>query len=122
MGSHGPRELDTDERAVLDRLLATDFPGVGELRRQATDVRVVGRCDCGCPSIYLDPIHHRPAPISDGLVPSELRVTAIAGEPEGDVILFVKDGRLSYLEYVHYTDTPPASWPKHDRLRSFPRQ
>jgi hypothetical protein len=31
-------------------------------------------------------------------VPSELRVTAIADEPEGDVILFVKDDRLRYLE------------------------
>jgi hypothetical protein len=33
----------------------------------------------------------------------------LADEPEGDVILFVKDGRLSYLEYVYYTDRAPTA-------------
>ena len=114
------RELDADERAVLDLLLSAEFPGGAALRDQAADIQVVGRCDCGCPSIYLAASpRHRRAPISDGLVPSELRVRPLADEPEGDVILFVKDGRLSYLEYVYYTDRAPTAWPT-NRLRTFP--
>ena len=95
---------------MLDQLLIRDFPGVAELREQAVDVQVVGRCECGCPSIYLATTRdHRPAAIADGLVRSELRVSSVADAPEGDVILFVKDGRLSYLEYVYYTDAPPSA-------------
>ena len=121
MGSQAPRPLDAGERAVLDQLLNTEFPGVRELRDQAVDVQVVGRCACGCPSIDLDASRDlRQAPVSDGLAPAELRVTPLADEPEGDVILFVKDGRLSYLEYVYYTDRPPSSWPSQDRLQPFP--
>jgi len=31
-----PRSLDESERGLLDRLLSADFPGVGELRIQAS--------------------------------------------------------------------------------------
>ena len=121
VGRHASRPLDTSERTVLDQLLIRDFPGVAELREQAVDVQVVGRCGCGCPSIHLATTRdHRPAAIADGLVRSELRVSSVADAPEGDVILFVKDGRLSYLEYVYYTDAPPSTWPPQERLRPFP--
>jgi hypothetical protein len=46
-----PRPLTLRERAVLEALLAVDFEGVEDLRRQISNVVVVGRCDCGCPSI-----------------------------------------------------------------------
>ncbi|GGN35479.1 hypothetical protein FHR83_006182 [Actinoplanes campanulatus] len=45
------RPLTERERAVLDTLLATNFDGAAELRRQAADVQVTGGCGCGCPSI-----------------------------------------------------------------------
>lgn len=121
MGSQVSRALVAAERAVLDQLLNSEFRGVRELRDQVVDVQVVGRCDCGCPSIHLDASRDHPqAPVSDGLAPAELRVTPLADEPEGDVILFVEDGRLSYLEYVYYTDRPQSSWPSQDRLHPFP--
>jgi hypothetical protein len=31
-----------------------------------------------------------------------------ADEPPATVILFVDDGRLSYLEYVYYSESPPT--------------
>ena len=46
-----PRPLTERERAVLDALLSVEFDGVEELRAQAADVAVVGRCPCGCPSV-----------------------------------------------------------------------
>jgi hypothetical protein len=53
-------------------------------------------------------------------VPAELRVTPVGDEPESDVILFVRNERLDYLEYVFYTDDPPRAWPNISRLRTFP--
>jgi hypothetical protein len=34
-----------------------------------------------------------------------------AGERVADILLFVDDGRLSYLELVWYTDDAPKTWP-----------
>ena len=47
-------------------------------------------------------------------------MTPLADKPQGDVISLVEDGRLSYLEYVNYTDRLPSSWPSQDRLQPFP--
>jgi hypothetical protein len=121
MASVAARSLATEERAVLDLLLALDFPGAGALRRQVDKAEVVGRCDCGCPSIHISVPEAVPsAALPDGVVPAELRVTPVGDEPEGDVILFVRNGRLDYLEYVFYTDDPPRAWPNISRLRTFP--
>lgn len=112
-----PRGLTEDERAVLGRLLVAEFQGVDSLRDQAIDVQVVGRCDCGCPSVDLEPISGRMRSDQAGrLAPVELAVAPEADEPPGEVILFVDDGKLSYLEYVYYSESPPTAWPSNDRL------
>jgi hypothetical protein len=108
-----PRPLTSVERAVLALLLSVDFPGVDALRVQAGSAAVVGGCDCGCPSIALTV----PAdvPLASGLS-SRLAPTEGVVSPQGDeIILFVDDGRLSYLEYVYY-DAPPTVWPALDRI------
>lgn len=48
-----PRPLRAEERLMLDFVLSADFAGAEELREQAKAVLVVGRCDCGCPSVDL---------------------------------------------------------------------
>ena len=48
-----PRPLNSDEHAVLDLLLFVDFDGATDLRAQARDATVIGRCDCGCPTVDL---------------------------------------------------------------------
>ncbi len=118
MSRQAPRALTPRERSVLDRLLGAEFPGAAEFRDQADDAVVVGRCDCGCPSIDLAVLKVcRLSPVPDGPVQAELRVTPMTGEPEGDVILFAKDGRLGCLEYVYYTNAPPSAWPVPSHLR-----
>jgi hypothetical protein len=96
-------------------------PEVSALRHQVDKATVVGRCDCGCPSIHISVPEAVPSgALPDGVVPAELRVTPVGDEPESDVILFVRNGRLDYLEYVFYTDDPPRAWPNISRLRTFP--
>lgn len=114
-----PRSLSGAERLVLDTLLAPDFPGAAELRAQLARVQVIGTCDCGCPTVDLAvPPDVDPSPVKTRarLVPVEGRVKPVAGEPPGDIILFVDDGRLSCLEYVSYDDPSPVEWPPLDRV------
>jgi hypothetical protein len=111
-----PRSLTDDEQRVLGRILEADFQGVAALREQHVGVQVVGRCYCGCPSIDLEPSSERARSDQVGrLAPVELEVIPAADEPPGEVILFVDDGRLSYLEYVYHSEAPPNDWPPDDR-------
>jgi hypothetical protein len=102
---------------MLDLVLSCDFVGADELREQARSAVVVGGCDCGCPSVDL--LARRGASaagLDSRLVPAELEVVPAGEEPPGQVILFVEDGRLSYLEYVYFGEKP-TSWPDPNRVR-----
>jgi hypothetical protein len=109
-----PRGLTADERTVLDLLLSADVEGADALRQQAHGALVVGRCNCGCPTIDIHvPDNAAPRAVLSG------RLWPVAGRviprddaaPGQEVILFVDEGRLSSLELVFYTETPPAYWP-----------
>jgi hypothetical protein len=117
------RPLRSDEQAMLSHLLSIDFDGVEQLRRQAEQARVVGACDCGCPTIELstgaDPLQQ--GAFEGRLAPVEGRVMAIGDEPVADVILFVDDGRISYLELVWHSAESPSAWPPVERVELFRR-
>jgi len=111
------RPLDPNERRVLDLLLRNEVPGAAELRKQAAAVTVVGRCECGCPTVDLAvPKALARAPSAGNLFSIEARVAPLGDEPTGDIILFLEGGVLSSLEYVFYTNNPPDDWPSSDRL------
>ena len=102
----GPaREPTADERAVLDGLLAHDFPGVGELREQLAGLRVAPGCDCGCGSIALVVTPGTPRSAAASPVPVEGLVTDQAGQQIGGVMLWLDDGRLASIE-VHSWEGP----------------
>ena len=78
---------------------------------------VTGKCDCGCPSIELTVAQEVPrSTVPHRLAPVEGVVALAADGPPGEVILLVDDGKLSYLEYVHYSDPPPSDWPAIERI------
>jgi hypothetical protein len=112
-----PRPLNHDEHAILGFLLQPELDGVEQLRAQVPGAIVVGKCDCGCPTIDIEVDTNAPSSgLAGPLSPVGARVSPESDEPIGDVILFLKDGRLSSLEYVYYTDQPPDRWPTLDRL------
>lgn len=112
-----PRPLTDDEGRVLGQILDAEFQGVAALREQLGSVQVVGRCDCGCPSIDLEPGSEGARSDQVGrLAPVELEVLPMVDEPPGEVILFVDDGKLSYLQFVYFSDAAPHDWPAEDRL------
>ena len=108
-----PRSLSQRENEILDFLLNAEFPGVEKLRRQARTARVVGRCECGCATIYLGV--DESLPLADEIARSN--AVDAAGRPSSDdrpapeLILFVKEGRLSSIEIVWYGDAPISEFP-----------
>ncbi|MGW4519896.1 hypothetical protein [Amycolatopsis sp. NPDC004378] len=105
------RPLSPAERAVLDHLLAGEFPGAPRLRAQLPTARVTGTCACGCPTIdfVVDPA--LPAADLDG------RVVVEADAPDGGIIVFAEEGRLSGLEYWSVRDDVPAEFPPPEQIQ-----
>ena len=106
------RALSDSEHEVLDALLSANFLGSEQLRVQADSVRVSGRCDCPCPTIYLSVDEAVASAVTQDLVP----VWAEVASSEGDsVLLFADGGRLSSLEYA-WIDAPPVAFPPPEDL------
>lgn len=94
-------------------LLTADFPGRDSLIEQARTVKATGDCDCGYGTINLSVDSDGPLAAVRGSVPVEAlnkRGGAI------DVLLFVRDGRLSRLEIVKDDGDHPAPYPKPEDL------
>ncbi|GLW09431.1 hypothetical protein Misp01_45600 [Microtetraspora sp. NBRC 13810] len=110
----GPgRSLTVGERAVLLTMLAADFPGSAELRSQVAGALVTGGCVCGCASIDLR-VPDGPRASAAPVVTGALLTADIAGTSDG-VLLFLRDGYLSHLEF--YTpDDAPARLPRPEDL------
>lgn len=108
-----PRELDSNERELLTFLLSADFPGRDSLLEQARTVKAIGDCDCGCGTIDLNVDGDGPLATVRGFVPVEAR-----NKQDGatDVLLFVRDGKLSMLEIVRDDGDHPAPYPKPEDL------
>ncbi|WP_201292529.1 hypothetical protein [Cellulomonas citrea] len=94
------RPLTPRERDVLDALLAVEFDGVTELRRQARAATVVGGCSCGCPSIDF---------VTEPGAGLHVRVNAAIRGTDDELFLYTVDGRLGGIEYVGVSDTADPS-------------
>jgi hypothetical protein len=108
MNAETSRLLSHDEVALVAALLDLSDPDGVRLRQQIADLRVVGTCGCGCPTVDFrgDP---------DGL---ELIADATVAGTDGDaILLFGHDGMLDRLEYVWVGGPPPARWPSPRMLR-----
>jgi hypothetical protein len=92
-----PRALTTEERALLDFLLAGPL-GDDRLRAQAATARVVAQCSCGCPSVGLavNRSLQESAQEHDWLEIAAHQRTSITDRIE--TALHVVDGRLERLE------------------------
>jgi len=112
-----PRPLNSEERAVMGRLLAGDFPGAEELRCQLDNVEVVAQWGVGSVSVDVMVSGSFPvAPIPSGVVPVEATVVDESGELVGEIILWTQSGVLSGLEYAWYGEESPDFLPRVDRI------
>ncbi|MET7808494.1 hypothetical protein [Micromonospora chersina] len=97
---------------MLEALLAIDFEGVEGLRRQAADVLVVGKCDCGCPSIDFQ--HGR------GFGMAIRANAAVTGSNDGLFLYTIEDPHrgevLGGIEWVGVGDRDPDDFPSPELL------
>jgi hypothetical protein len=110
-----PRPLSESERRILDALLSSPFVGALELRTQVEQAKVVGGCDCGCPTVYLEVPEETPPSPARG-VPVSADVAPVGDKLGGGILLFVESGRLSSLELFFYDRAGPGEWPSLDRI------
>ena len=110
-GRRAPRPLTGTEQALLDVLLAHDFPGAPVLREQATAVTATPGCSCGCGTLDLHVAPSAPTVAAGGPAPVEGTIRGADGRPVGGVLLFVEDGRLARLDVTSHGDPLPVPDP-----------
>lgn len=114
----GPSD-DTVTQQVRDLLAKVlreaDFPGSRELLQQASRVKVIGG-----PITMLD-LRCIDAPaasaFADGPVPLSMLVSDSAGNPIGELLIWVEQGYLSGLEFAWWTDDAPDEIPTTDQVK-----
>jgi hypothetical protein len=107
--------LSAAERALLDALLAHEFPGVRQLREQALHVRAKRGCECGCGTIeFVSDGTSSPRSAVSSPAPVEGLVYDTDGDEIGGLILFLKGGMLQSLEIYSYDQ--PLPLPSIDRV------
>ena len=94
------RPLLPRERALLDLLLAEDFPGAPELRLQAASVR--GRLSNNDPTMVELQVVDPNAPRAEVITRVPVEAEVIGVTPPQEVLIHVVDGRLDCLELVTY--------------------
>jgi hypothetical protein len=113
-----PRSLTQREHALLGLILSVDFPGARELRAQLSTVEVVRPWAEGSASLDLRVVSA--AASADG-VSSPISVGALvvddAGEPVGELLVWLADGLLAGLEYAWFTDDMPLVLPAPEHVR-----
>ncbi|WP_329570255.1 hypothetical protein [Kitasatospora sp. NBC_01266] len=117
-----PRPLNAAEQAVLEHLLAGDFPGAPELRSQLEQAEVIATWTPDSVSVDLRVLAaERRAPLAAGLVPVDAQVLDERGEYVGELLVWVEDGGvLAGLEYAWVTDEMPTALPPVERIRRTP--
>ena len=99
------RALSADEAGVLEVLLAQDFPGAAELRRQAEHVLAAPGCTCGCGTITLF-VTDAHAPRARTLDPHPVAADYAAPAEGGVVTLVTADGLLAELRLSWWGSDP----------------
>jgi len=107
------RPLTQAEAAILDLLVSPDLPGFDALREQAKTARVVGGCECGCPSndIAVDRSNTPPAPITSSGVIVVADTHDLSPDKFCEVMLwFSSDDYLHGVE-LWWLDRKPEEFP-----------
>lgn len=109
------RPLTEHERAVQLHLLSVPLDGVEALQEQAVQARTAGSDG---PSINLVVSDSAPrAPLADGPLPITADVVDANEQYVGELLLWVKDGRLSALEFAWVTEEPLTTLPPLSSIR-----
>jgi hypothetical protein len=113
----GERRLTDNERGTLLQILErAPAEAVSQLCAQVRDALVVGGSDTFL-ELRVDASVPR-ASFEDGHLPMRAFVAGLnEDEPQGELLVWIKNGYLAGFEFAWFTDDSPAEWPSSDRLR-----
>lgn len=113
------RRLTQEERTLLEWLVANGGVDAKEYSPQIADLRVVGTCTCGCPTIDLAVGDHDQRKTAS----SKILADFVGTTPEGidvGVILHAREGEISELEvYAIANVKEPFRLPTIESLKQF---
>jgi hypothetical protein len=102
------------ERALVEHVIGLrPFPGSAELRAQVEHAVVVSGTQT---QLDLAVLAEMAPSVGDGPIPTRAVVVGSAGDPTGELIVWVSNGYLSGLEYAWFTDEAPTEMPSLDRV------
>lgn len=111
------RPLTDAERALLEWLIAHGGPEAQQYAPQLSQVRVVARCTCGCPTIDLAIGERQRRTVGASVLLADFDGVTPEGIEVG-VILHAREGELSELEVYAKPEVDGSfNLPKIDSLR-----
>ena len=102
------RDLDLAARAILSKIVDSAPQDRDSLRCQVSHTRVAGG---PITMLALEAATGPRLNLPDGPLPLRAEVRAQTGQPIGEIIVWISDGRLSALEFAWWTDQPPTQLP-----------
>jgi hypothetical protein len=112
------RDLTPDERTLLEWLLANGHTGAMTYASQLSQIKVVSRCGCGCPTIDLAVGEKKSGTTGVSTILADAR----GYSPEGievEVILHAREGDLSELEVYSLDGTSEFTLPKIESIKPY---
>ena len=109
------RDLTSEERRLLEWLIANGTAEAPTYASQLPQVKVVARCACGCPTLDLAPGEKRFRTVGS----STILADAFGHSPEGipiNVILHAREGEISELEVISCDETEVFGMPTPEML------
>jgi hypothetical protein len=109
------RQLNAGERTLIEWLIANGVPEARAFTHQLTELHVIGRCSCGCPTVDLA-FRDSQQPTTG---PSQILADFFGVTPEGievGVILHARQDAISELEVYSLGTTDTT-----DRTFGLPR-
>lgn len=97
------RSLSKEERVLLEWLMANGSPDAHQYASQLSDLRVVGRCTCGCPSLDLAVGDREERTTGRSHILADFDGLTAEGVPVG-IILHAREEQLSELEVYAISD------------------
>jgi hypothetical protein len=110
------RELTPEERRLFEWLIANGNAEASGYDSQVSQLKVVARCTCGCPTLDVALGERKSRTVGA----STILADAVGQSPEGvpvDVILHAREGEISELEVVSHDATKVFSLPRPEMLQ-----
>lgn len=117
--------LPEDVVATLEHLLQPHDPVHAALLAQISHATVQSRCECGCATVYFDldadAVTQGPVDPARHPIVAEAGIVASDGQRRGEVLVFARNGYLSWLEVCSWGDATITTLPPLDQLEPYDR-